>query len=86
MANNASAKKRIRVSERNRLRNKSMKSKFRTFMKKFEALIGEGKKEEASETYKLAQKSLDKAALRGAIHKNNAARHKAQMANKLNAS
>ena len=52
---------------------------------KFDAAVAEGNKEAAAGTYKVAVKSVDRAAARGLIHKNNAAHKKSAMTVKLNA-
>jgi small subunit ribosomal protein S20 len=71
-----SAKKRLRQNEKRRVRNKSAKSYLKTIAKK----IREAKeKREADELLKKAYKAYDKAASKGIIHKNNAARHKSRL-------
>lgn len=85
MANIKSAKKRIKVTETKTLRNKMIKSALKTTVKKFEAVVAEGKKEEALVSYKDVAKALDMAASKGVIHKNKAAKKKSRLAIKLNA-
>ncbi|MBR0223877.1 MAG: 30S ribosomal protein S20, partial [Bacteroidales bacterium] len=53
-------------------------------MKKFEAAVNEGNKDAAADAYKVAVKTVDRAAGKGLLHKNNAARKKSAMAGKLN--
>ena len=53
-------------------------------MKKFDAAVAEGNKDAAVETYKVAVKSVDHAATKGLIHKNNAAHKKSAMTQKIN--
>ncbi|MFQ6002102.1 MAG: 30S ribosomal protein S20 [Anaerolineae bacterium] len=84
MATTASAKKRIRSSARRRERNRVFHSRARTFIKKTERLIAEGKLEEAAQAAQQAISALDKAAVKGIIHKNNAARRKARLMRRLN--
>ncbi len=84
MATTASAKKRIRSSARRRERNRVFRSRARTFIKKTDRLIAEGKLEEAAQTARQAMGALDKAAVKGVIHKNNAARRKARLMKRLN--
>ena len=85
MANIKSAKKRIKITEKKTLRNKMLKSALKTTIKKFEAVVVEGKKEEALVSYKDVAKALDMAASKGIVHKNKAARKKSRLALKLNA-
>lgn len=74
MANIKSAKKRILVSKKKELRNKSTKSKIKTLVKKVEAAIEAGKKAEAEAALKVAISEISKAANKGIYHKNTASR------------
>lgn len=85
MANIKSSAKRILVSRANAARNKADKSELKTTIKKFEAAVAEGNKENTEAAYKAAVKSVDRAVSKGLIHKNNAARKKSKMAAKVNA-
>ena len=76
LANIASAKKRARQSVGRRLHNASHRSMLRTHIKKVEAAIKAGKKEEANSAFKAAVPVIDSITSRGLIHKNKAARHK----------
>lgn len=78
MPNIKSAIKRVKVSEKRRLRNASQKSALRTAVKAFETAI-------SPEALINASKKLDKAASKGLIHKNAANRKKSRLAKKLNA-
>jgi small subunit ribosomal protein S20 len=87
VANIKSAVKRIRVSERNRLRNKSYKSAVKTLIKRSLAAIEEyaqnpnAEKEQAvRENMKVAYSKIDKAVKRGVLHANNGARKKSRLA------
>jgi small subunit ribosomal protein S20 len=84
LAKTKSAKKRIRSSERRRMRNRVFRSRARTFIKKTKKLIEEGRLEEAKEMARLAISALDKAAEKGIIHKRNAARRKSRLMRSLN--
>ncbi len=84
MPNIKSAKKRVAVSAANYERNKAFRSALRTAIKKADSAI-EAKAPEAAETVKVAVSKLDQAAGKGLIHKNNAARKKSALVNKLNA-
>ena len=85
MANSLSAKKRIKVNQKKYLRNKSMRSQYRTFVAKAEKVITEGDAEAAGEAVKKAISVLDKTAQKRILHPNNVARRKSQLAKKLNA-
>ena len=60
------------------------RSRARTFIKKTDRLIAEGKLEDAAQAARQAMSALDKAAVKGVIHKNNAARRKARLMRRLN--
>ena len=79
------AQKEARASERKRLRNKSIRSQCKTNITKAERLIFTGKLKAAQEAGAVAVTSLDKAAEKGVIHPNNAARRKSRLVTKLNA-
>ena len=83
MPNIKSAKKRVQVSGVRNERNKADKSALKTALKKFEAAAAEGNRTEAESAYKVAVKSVDKAAAKGVISKNAANREKARMAREL---
>ena len=85
MANIKSAKKRVIVSERNRVQNVAQRSAMRTAVKKVVALIAAGKKDEAKVAFNNAQVLLDRAASNGLIHKNKAARHKSRLSAQIKA-
>jgi len=80
-----SVQKQVRVAERRRLRNKSIRSRCKTDITKAERLIFSGELELAQQAVIVAISSLDKAAEKGVIHPNNAARRKSRLMNKLNA-
>ncbi|MFD0692859.1 30S ribosomal protein S20 [Paenibacillus sp. GCM10027628] len=84
MPNIKSAIKRVKVSEKRRLRNASQKSALRTAVKAFETAASNNV-ETAKEALINASKKLDKAASKGLIHKNAANRKKSRLAKKLNA-
>lgn len=84
MPNIKSAKKRVLVSKVNNERNKMDKSVLRTTLKKFDAAVAEGNHEQADSAYKAAVKTIDKAVVKGILHKNNAARKKSSISLKLN--
>ena len=85
MPNIKSAKKRVLIAKVNSERNKADKSALKTTLKKFEAAVAEGNREQADSAYQAAVQSIDKAAGKGVIHKNTANRRKAALARKANA-
>lgn len=85
MANIASAKKRARQAVLRNQRNSSQRSMMRTFMKKVINAIEAKDKDAATEAFKSAVPLLDKAANKGLIHKNKAARHKSRLNAQINA-
>lgn len=84
MANIKSAKKRIAVSAKKQLRNKSVRSATRTAVKKVCLAVEAGDKAQAAEAHRLAVKAIDQAASKGIYHKNTASRKKSQLAKLLN--
>ena len=85
MANTKSARKMVRVIERRRQRNRSIKSALKTYTTKAEKAIAAGEPEPACEATLTALRALDRAAQKGVIHRNNAARRKSRLAKRLNA-
>ena len=84
MPGSKSAQKQARVAERQRLRNKPVRTLCKTNITKAERLIFLGELEAAREAVVVAISSLDKAAEKGIIHPNNAARRKSRLMDKLN--
>lgn len=84
MANIKSAKKRIKVIETKTLRNKMIKSKLKTLIKKFEAAVEAGDKAAATEQLKVVTSELSKAAAKGILHKNTASRKISRLAAMVN--
>ncbi len=79
MANSAQARKRARQAETHRQRNAAQKSTMRTAMKKVLHAIKDGDKGAASTAYQSAVPLIDRAAGKGLIHANKAARHKSRL-------
>jgi small subunit ribosomal protein S20 len=79
-----SAQKEVRASKKRQLRNKSLRSLCKTKITKAEKLIFSGALEPGQDAVKDAVSSLDKAAEKGVIHPNNAARRKSRLMGKLN--
>jgi small subunit ribosomal protein S20 len=84
LANTKSAIKRLRSAERRRLHNRVYRGQARTAIRKARNLMDKGKLEEAREAVQMATRALDKAAAKGIIHKNNAARRKSRLMQQLN--
>ena len=84
LANIKSAKKRINVIEKKTLRNKMIKSKVKTVIKKVEAAIAAGDKAAAQQALVVATSEINKAASKGIYHKNNAARKVSRLAVAVN--
>lgn len=83
MANIKSQIKRMRQNEKRRLRNRYFKGRARTFVKKARLTIQKGSLEEAIQATRMAVSALDKAAEKGILHKNNAARRKSRLMKRL---
>ena len=83
MANKPSAKKRIRQTVKRTARNKAVRTRARTYVRYARQMMAEGKKKEAAEAVHQAASELDRAAAKGVIHKNNAARRKSRLMNSL---
>lgn len=84
MPNIKSAKKRVLISKVENERNKAAKSALKTTVKKFDAAVEAGNKEQADSAYKAAVKMVDQSVTKGILHKNNAARKKSSLTIKLN--
>ncbi len=85
MPNIKSAKKRVKVTASKTLQNKMLRTSLKTEIKKYEAAVAAGDKAQAEAAYKAAVVKIDRAARRGIIHKNAAARKKSQFTKKLTA-
>lgn len=79
MANSAQAQKRARQAEKRRQHNASRRSMLRTYIKKVVKAIQVGDKEGATKAYIEAVPIIDRAANKGLIHANKAARHKSRL-------
>ena len=84
MANIKSAKKRIKVIETKTLRNKMVKSKLKTIIKKLEAAVAAGDKAAAEAVLPVAIAEISKAASKGIFHKNTAARKVSRITKAVN--
>ncbi len=79
MANIKSQRKRIKTNEKARLRNKDVKSAVKTAVRKFREAADAGDTAAATALAREANRTLDKAASKGVIHKNQAANRKSSI-------
>lgn len=84
MANIKSAKKRILVAETRTARNKAIKSKVKTAIKKVDAAVAAQDKEAAKAALLAATSEIDKATTKGVYHKNTAARKVSRLSKAVN--
>lgn len=84
MANSKSALKRVKVSERRRLRNRTYRSAARTMVRRAESVIATGDVDAAASAVGSAISMLDRTAGKGVIHRNNAGRRKSRLMSKYN--
>ncbi|MBM7691828.1 small subunit ribosomal protein S20 [Peribacillus deserti] len=84
MPNIKSAIKRVKTSETSKAQNIAVKSATRTAVRNAEASLAGSDANAAKETLVTAVKKLDKAASKGLIHKNAAARKKSRLTKRLN--
>ena len=81
MANTKSAQKHTRSDEKKRVRNQAYRSQVKTAIKKAEQTIASGTA--SDDAVRAAISLLDKASVKGIIHKNNAARRKSRLVAKV---
>ncbi len=74
MPNHRSALKRLRQSEKRRVRNKAVRSAIKTAIKRVRTAIEEGKPEEARAHLGAVVRLVDRAVTKGVLHRNNASR------------
>lgn len=84
MANIKSAKKRVLVSEIRATRNKAIKSKVKSYIKKVEVAITAGDKAVAQTQLTAAISEISKATSKGIFHKNTAARKMSRLTKAVN--
>ena len=84
MTHSRSAEKRVRQGGERRLRNRSIRASTRTQVRKALPLLAAKRLEEAEGVVRQAVSALDKAAEKGVIHPNNAARRKSRLMLKYN--
>jgi small subunit ribosomal protein S20 len=83
LANIKSQIKRNKQSEKKRVFNRVFRGKARTMLQHARKAIESGEEETSQQAVMLAIRSLDKAAQKGIIHKNNAARRKSRLMKRL---
>lgn len=84
MPNIKSQIKRVQLSKLQNTKNTAARSSLRTAIRRFEEAVNNNA-DNAAETMQKASRALDKAAAKGLIHKNKAARKKSRMAKKFQA-
>ncbi len=85
MPNIKSSIRSVKTDAERRAKNAPMKAAYRNASRKVVALTATGSQEEAQATFAIASGLIDKAARKGIIHKNAAARRKSRLAKKINA-
>ncbi len=85
MPNLASAAKRVRQNERNRVRNRALKAELKTETRKLSDALHDGKLDQAKDLLSKVTKKLDQVAAKGALHRNTASRRKSRLARRVNA-
>ncbi len=83
MANIKSAKKRILTSAKKAEKNKAVKTTVKKAVKSVRAAVEAGDKAVAQEALKKAEATIDKAASKGVIHKNNASNKVSKLASSV---
>ncbi|MDR3255267.1 MAG: 30S ribosomal protein S20 [Synergistaceae bacterium] len=83
MPNKKSAAKRVLIAEKNRLYNRYWKTRCKTAVKNFLVAVSGNDPEAITKRFNDAQSALDKAVIKGVIHRNTAARRKSKMALKI---
>lgn len=84
MPNTRSAEKRMRVTATRTLRNRMIRSRMKTAIRRYHAAVAEGNLETATAMFRQAVSQIDRAAAKGVIHPNQASRRKARLAARLN--
>ncbi len=85
MPNLASAAKRVRQNERNRIRNRALKAELKTETRKLTNALHDGRLDQAKELLVKVTKKLDQVAAKGTLHRNTVSRRKSRLAKRVNA-
>jgi len=80
MPNIQQQKKRVRIAARQRLENLRYRSTIKTLTKRLETAVADGDEAVVAAEHRELVRTIDKAAARGALHKNTAARKKSHAA------
>jgi small subunit ribosomal protein S20 len=83
MANTASAKKRVRQTERRTAVNRARISRIRTFVKKVELALASGNADEAKAALAAAQPEIMRGVTKGVLHRNTASRKVSRLAHRV---
>jgi len=83
LANKQSAKKRIRQNEKRRMRNRTVVTRTRTYLKRARMVMDEGDAVASQEAVKIAVSELDRAVSKGVLHAKNGARRKSRILARL---
>jgi small subunit ribosomal protein S20 len=86
MANNSSARKRIRQTEKRTVRNKARRSRVRSFLRKVEEAVKSGDKAAAQEAFRAAQPEMQRAVTKGVLHANTVARRLSRLSARVKSS
>jgi len=86
MANIKQQKKRVDIAARQRLENLRYRSTIKTLAKRLEVAVADGDEAAVAAEHRELVRTIDKAAARGALHRNTAARKKAQAQRMVSAS
>jgi small subunit ribosomal protein S20 len=85
LAHHASALKQMRQGQKHRERNRKNVSQLKTQVRKMRAVLAKGDAAEAKETLAETVSAIDKAAKKGVVHDNAAARYKSRLTRRVNA-
>ena len=83
MPNKKSAERRVRVAERNRVFNRHWITRCKNAIKKVLAAVEAKDGEEVAKSFNIAQSVIDKAVVKGVMHRNTATRRKRLLARRL---
>lgn len=83
MANHASAKKRIRQTEKRTARNRHIRSTLRTYVKRVRTAIQSSDKPAAEEALKTAVKKIDSAVTKGVFHRKTGSRYISRLSSQV---
>lgn len=85
MPNHASARKRVRQTEKRTTRNKHIKSTVRTYVKRVRTAITAGNKKEAEQALAVASRRIDMAVSKGVLHRSTGSRYISRLSRQVHA-